>query len=446
MINKENITKVCIGDFAFKKRQAYGTIMVDIDTHQVIDMIFSRELNDVVEWLKTYQNLKIVSRDGSITYKNAISLAHPKAIQISDRFHLLKNLTTYCKEYLNKIFKSKIVIEKNTFDKFNKNKFCADKNKEMTKNERALKALNMINSGFTKTAICQSLKMNIRTLNKIINLKQNDINYYGKNKLTLKQQQRFKNKQELINTVREMKNNYSSVSKIARELNLDRRTITKYLDPTTTGINGNLGSKRKSNLDPYLLFIDHMVDLGATSTQILEKIKNKGYAGSASNLRHYISKRKNLLSDNCKNKSYDKTQHILVDRKLLIKLIFNPIEKIKELTPSILNKVYEKFPDYKKIIDIVSNFKALLKNKCSNELEAWITTTSKLNIEQLNSFINGIKRDIDSVKNSITYDYNNGLAEGSVNKLKVIKRIMYGRCSFELLRSKVLNIDSMKFN
>ncbi|WP_140395239.1 transposase, partial [Clostridium saccharobutylicum] len=184
--------------------------MVDIDTHQVIDMIFSRELNDVVEWLKTYQNLKIVSRDGSITYKNAISLAHLKAIQISDRFHLLKNLTTYCKEYLNKIFKSKIVIEKNTFDKFNKNKFCADKNKEMTKNERALKALNMINSGFTKTAICQSLKMNIRTLNKIINLKQNDINYYGKNKLTLKQQQRFKNKQELINTVREMKNNYSS--------------------------------------------------------------------------------------------------------------------------------------------------------------------------------------------------------------------------------------------
>ncbi|MBA8995277.1 transposase [Clostridium saccharobutylicum] len=110
---------------------------------------------------------------------------------------------------------------------------------------------------------------------------------------------------------------------------------------------------------------------------------------------------------------------------MLIKLIFNPIEKIKELTPSILNKVYEKFPDYKKIIDIVSNFKALLKNKCSNELEAWITTTSKLNIEQLNSFINGLKRDIDSVKNAIRYDYNNGLAEGSVNKLKVIKRIVW---------------------
>lgn len=44
------------------------------------------------------------------------------------------------------------------------------------------------------------------------------------------------------------------------------------------------------------------------------------------------------------------------------------------------------------------------------------------------------------------YDYNNGIAEGSVNKLKVIKRIMYGRCSFDLLRSKILNLELMKFN
>ena len=50
----------------------------------------------------------------------------------------------------------------------------------------------------------------------------------------------------------------------------------------------------------------------------------------------------------------------------------------------------------------------------------------------------GIDRDLDAVKNGIKYDYNNGLAEGSVNKIKVIKRIMYGRCSFDLLKQKVL--------
>ena len=53
-------------------------------------------------------------------------------------------------------------------------------------------------------------------------------------------------------------------------------------------------------------------------------------------------------------------------------------------------------------------------------------------------FIESHERDIDAVKNGIKYEYNNGLAEGSVNKIKVIKRIMYGRCSFELLKQKVL--------
>jgi transposase len=61
----------------------------------------------------------------------------------------------------------------------------------------------------------------------------------------------------------------------------------------------------------------------------------------------------------------------------------------------------------------------------------------------IDSYVSGIKKDLEAVKNSIIYQYNNGLAEGSVNKLKVIKRIMYGRNSFELLKSKVLHLEYM---
>ena len=56
----------------------------------------------------------------------------------------------------------------------------------------------------------------------------------------------------------------------------------------------------------------------------------------------------------------------------------------------------------------------------------------------LQSFVEGISKDLTAVKNRIIYPYNNGLAEGSVNKIKSIKRIMYGRNSFELLKAKVL--------
>ena len=84
-------------DFTLKKRQRYGIMMVDLETRKLIDMIESREQADVVAWLATYTNIQIVSRDGSRAYANAISEAHPNAIQISDRFHLVKGLTDYAR-------------------------------------------------------------------------------------------------------------------------------------------------------------------------------------------------------------------------------------------------------------------------------------------------------------------------------------------------------------
>ena len=72
----------------------------------------------------------------------------------------------------------------------------------------------------------------------------------------------------------------------------------------------------------------------------------------------------------------------------------------------------------------------------------------RFNIPGLQTYINGIRCDIDAVKKGIELQYNNGLAEGSVNKIKVIKRVMYGRNSFELLKAKVLLIKYFytKFN
>jgi len=62
----------------------------------------------------------------------------------------------------------------------------------------------------------------------------------------------------------------------------------------------------------------------------------------------------------------------------------------------------------------------------------------KLEIDEIDSYLGGLKKDITAVKNGIIYKYNNGLAEGSVNKIKLTKRIMYGRNSFELPKAKLL--------
>ena len=122
----------------------------------------------------------------------------------------------------------------------------------------------------------------------------------------------------------------------------------------------------------------------------------------------------------------------------MITLLYKEIDKVKNITKDIFNKVIAMYPKVGKIYEIITEFNKLMFSKKETKLEKWIIKTKKLKIPEMNSFITGIERDLEAVKNGIKYNYNNGLAEGSVNKIKLIKRIMYGRCSFNLLKQKVL--------
>ena len=95
------------------------------------------------------------------------------------------------------------------------------------------------------------------------------------------------------------------------------------------------------------------------------------------------------------------------------------------------------------LLELFYEFKSILHSmKSVNALESWIKKAGTDNFSHINSFITGIKKDFDAVKNSILYQESNGVVEASVNKL--IKRITYGRCSFELLKSKTLMMSIIK--
>jgi len=102
-----------------------------------------------------------------------------------------------------------------------------------------------------------------------------------------------------------------------------------------------------------------------------------------------------------------------------------------------LLKIYSLEPKVKTYIELTIEFKGILVHtKSINALIKWIKKAEKIGEDELNSFIKGIRQDYESVKNSLIYKQSNGVVEASVNKVKLNKRIMYGRCSFELLKTK----------
>ncbi|MGR5864712.1 transposase [Bacillus cereus] len=103
-----------------------------------------------------------------------------------------------------------------------------------------------------------------------------------------------------------------------------------------------------------------------------------------------------------------------------------------------IEEIFELYPSVQELLTLLYQFQTILAEKQYEKLSEWILKAEKLSIPEVDSFLHGIKRDFESVLHACKYPYSNGLAEGSVNKTKLIKRIMYGRNNFDILRKKIL--------
>lgn len=92
---------VGVDDFAFKKRETYGTIIVDETTHKTITVLEGRDGSALKEWLRHNQHVKVVTRDRASAYAAAINEVLPNAMQVADRFHLYQNFLEAVRNILN---------------------------------------------------------------------------------------------------------------------------------------------------------------------------------------------------------------------------------------------------------------------------------------------------------------------------------------------------------
>ncbi len=328
-MDKLSIRKICIDDFALKKREKYATVMIDIESRKVVDILNSRDLEDVKRWLSEYPNIQLVCRDGSITYSKAIRDSHYEAIQVSDRFHILKNLTDYLKSYIKRTVRNTIDItdnmSKNSIN--NDNNVIKTKYKYSTKWELILVVQAMKKDGSTIKQISDTLGLANKTVIKYSKITADEEDKYN-NKTTLetKKQNSLKIKEELIKKTKELRNKGLSFSKISREMDLDRRTVKKYSEIDGTFIHGGVGKNHKSKLDIYKEAIVSLLEDGVNGSTIYEKIKENGYEGSSSLVRYFIAE----LRKGKGNKLGILKEKVL--RRSLISLLYKEIDSVKDIT------------------------------------------------------------------------------------------------------------------
>ena len=247
--------------------------------------------------------------------------------------------------------------------------------------------------------------------------------------------------QDRAELVRTLKHEGLNLSQISRKTGFTYHTIRNYLSDNFSPINAHYGKQREGKLEPFRSEVLQLKSKGLKYREIHAAIKEKGYTGTQDAIRGFISKERRIHRD---LSSLNIGHEEFIDKKWLIRLLYKPVESLRGISHQQLESIFQKYPLFRSILDIVYEFKAILKSKNPDNLHFWMSKASTLGVAELRSFVEGLRSDIGAVYNAIIYDYSNGLAEGTINKVKVIKRIMYGRCQFPLLRSKCLMLSGAK--
>lgn len=411
--------------------------MVDIETGNIVDLLDSRESDKVKLWLSTFPNIELVSRDGSTSYRSAINESHPDAIQISDRFHLVKNLVKAISKYMKRIITGRIEIPLTSeAGKKRYNYLC-----DLSRREKIIEAKRLYEKNDESyNTIAHKMNLSPSTISKYIKMKNEDI---PKKQVTVRGKEHSDAVEKIEkkrNKVLELWKQGKSKRDISKLTGYSVSSVYDYLNPDFNVVNGHYGKSQNGKLMPYRDKVITLRAEGLTYKEITAKIQEKGYTGTIDALRVFISKEKRIANDILSTK--EPTE--LIDKRWINKLLYKPIEKIKGISKEQLEEVFKKYPKLKVLFEHLKDFRDLLLTDSKGTLDQWIEKATESGIEEIGSFINGISGDKEAVENAIRYHYSNGLAEGSVNKLKLIKRVMYGRNHFSLLRSKVLLLEALK--
>lgn len=430
---KYRINRVCIDDFAIRKRYKYGTVMVELDTHRIVDILESRDSEEVAKWLQTYPNITVISRDGAQIYANASTRAHPSAIQVSDRFHLVKNLCDVVSKLIQREFPSRVAIPAT----------CSSPEMQILYNtanqaERIQFAKRKRAEGYTISDIALMLHSSATTISRYLSYCEDDLPINTLFARQRQHEQAIQRKKEAIEEVRSLYDTGHNVEEISRLTGHTRKTVTNYLRCDCPLVNGHYDNRIPGKLAPYESYVINMRAEGRTYKDIHNFITKKGYSGTVSSLRMFMQKERARQKEASESETTEHSEIEYIQRKSLCKLIYSKLEDVSMLTGEQYGAAIRKYPFLGKMYSIVKEFHRIVFSHKPDEIETWISNARLLDIPELNTYLAGLSADLSAVKNAISYPYNNGLAEGSVNKIKLTKRIMYGRSSFALLRAKLL--------
>jgi transposase len=425
-----------IDDWSWKKGQIYGTLLVDLELRRPIEILPDRREETIEAWLLTHPEVEVVSRDRGGEYAAAARKGAPQAQQVADKFHLLLNLREKLKELMARKQKLLPHVETNTSDAIPdkargalsaRSPSSASEAVERPKSFRHMSPqLRVASSGSAPTPPEETPSQINRS------------NRYAR-----------------YEAVRTLHQQAFSQREIARRLKLSRQTVQRFLVAETFPERSR-PPYRGSILDPYKPYILERWQSGCwNGTQLSSEVKMRGYTGSDSLFRLFISqlRKQHQRVGTASILTLDTSgAHVKAPLdsppKPSPKRRMSPTraswlcvcqpDKLDEKQRQHVEQIRAAHRDLDTAYQLSQAFVTMLAEHRDQDLDGWLLQARQSGIRELKSFAQGIRRDYAAVRAAFTSPWSQGQVEAQVNCLKLQKRLMFGRANFDLLRLRVL--------
>jgi transposase len=391
-----------VDDWAKRRGHSYGTLLVDMETHCPVDLLPDREAKTLANWLQQHPGVQIISRDRAGAYAEGARQGAPGAIQIADRWHLLKNLND-------------ALIR------------CLDRHR------RRLRSLSPVTSSAADVSgvIAADAKLDLAAT-------------LSPARAELRQCRR-EARLARYTEVRDAHARGLTISAIARLTGLDRKTVRKYSQATEFPEQAPRSrARRGSILDPFKAHLLQRWHEGCRTGRVLwRELRQVGFPGGFTLVNDFLRQLRRTQAIPSRTRmlfgTHDPAQATRpVTSRSLACLIVARLDKLTDDHHRLLEQASQLHPDIQTIVQFGQAFAALVRNRQPDGLDAWLDRVLRCDIPSLRGFARGLRRDYQAVKAALTFQWNNGMAEGHVNRLKFLKRQGYGRADFDLLRLRVL--------
>jgi len=401
----EQVSQLGIDDWSFRRGRRFGTMLVNLATHEIIDLLPDREIETAQAWMKGHPEIEVVSRDRGEDYAAAARKGAPQARQVADRFHLVQNLTDIVEEILAR---------------------CRAEIRQVWEPATSSSSAQQAEGGAEQTSTLPHWHAESDPQAGSVHL--------------ARHAERLDRYQQLA-ALRAQGLTYQA---IAHRLGMGERTVRYWL---TRGIpygTPELRRKRRSGFDPYAAYVRERWEQGEhNGLQLWRELQTQGYKGGSRTVYRFLAQ---LKAGSAPTRGKAQRSQAVPEspveqwtaQKAVWLFIRDPLH-LEKKEQKALAAIRQASPTTDAVYGLAQDFMQMLRERSGQRLDGWLSQVRASHIPELQRLVRSLERDKDAVLAGLTLAQSNGVVEGKINKLKLIKRMMFGRAGFALLRQRVLH-------